>query len=467
MSARSGEGPMLVVAGCALVGVTIGYAGVAIAAALAVAAVVLLLARLLGAWTVPIAVFLVAAVPSGTFADPHVSLAAGGASVLVTEIAVVVALVAAVVSVGSGRASSRPTARLLFWLWVAAVVVGCVTGLVLENSASALLQDLRPLLVYSGFPIAWALCDERTSQRVEWALLLGCATVSAFSLIIVSTGFMESTFMTDSGRVWFRNGALYPLVIPLGLLMLRRASGRAQNALIVFALALSLAGCAASGTRSYWVSTGLAVAVLVMPRFVQLRRRHQLALAAILAAVVVAVAIPSLATDVSTQRSLGATRLGARVATFGNLSADSSLGTRWRNFVITNKVLAESPLFGKGMGSRVVLVGSGWRVYSAAGQYVDNVPQTVALKTGALGLLAIAALWFYAVLNGCGRRRTAASATLRTALIYASPGLFVLGLTSSYLMTYSPVFALAVVAGIVTRNEAAEAGPCGIPGELS
>jgi hypothetical protein len=150
-------------------------------------------------------------------------------------------------------------------------------------------------------------------------------------------------------------------------------------------------------------------------------------------------------------RSAAGTLVGERMASLGNLNADSSLGTRWRTYVTTNRALSDHLLAGRGLGSRVALTGSGWMTYSTEGQYVDNVPQTVVLKVGLIGLGLLTLLWAH------GIRRSLQSphrpSTLRDAYLYALPGLGTLLFTSSYLVIYQQLFVLCVVVGLLMREQ--------------
>jgi hypothetical protein len=214
---------------------------------------------------------------------------------------------------------------------------------------------------------------------------------------------------------------------------------------------LCVAGVVVSGTRAYWIATALSVSLLAVRTLAQrrdLRRTAWLHLATGFALVVVLVA---LALPVGRALSgLATNEIGSRVLTLGSLSSDSSLGTRWRTFVTTNEAIRDHIVLGKGLGARATLVGSGWRVYETRAQYVDNVPQTVALKLGMVGLAALTLLWLVVFFKALVGAR--ASSPVGASLIYSIPGLMLLAAASSYLVIYPQVFVLAVIAGIATSD---------------
>ena len=439
-------------------GIGVSIWGLRIGALFLVLALILLVATTLESWVVPIAVFCVAAVPHGSFADPVLSVHFGQFSLLIGEIAIATACVASGVALlRTGKfAGPRLGVRLLL-LWFFVIAGGLVVGLASGNSMSAVVQDLRPLLGYLGFWIAWQLTNSEDRTRVAWAIVLGCAVVSVLNIAVVSTGWQYAAFLTDSGRVWFRNGVLYPLALPLGLLLrgsVKHPLGRfAANACV----GLTVAGCLLSGTRSYWAASGLSIALFLLVRLRSRRTLENAARLSVSAAIALAVLVVAFVGTSSGVADLNlGTVVGPRIQTLSSLSTDSSLGTRWMTFVTTNRQLSGSWVAGKGLGSRIALTGSNWTTYSTEGQYVDNVPQTVVLKFGLVGLVALALLWGFAVL--AASRSKVKSGSLRTAFLCAVPGLLILIPLSSYLVVYQQLFVFAVAGGLLWDERTADRG---------
>lgn len=409
-------------------------------------------------WVLPAAVFLVTAIPHGSVADSVLALHVGPINVLPAEVGVAMAIVAAGAHAArSGRIQGPKTGLILLGVWAAAVVGGCVVGLLRGFSLTSVLQDLRPLLGYVGFWTAWQLQPERDSNRLAWALVAGCAAISVFNALVVTTGWQYATFMTDSGRVWFRNGILFPVALPLALGLAEDVSTAFSRFGAYAAAILIVIGTLVSGTRSYWVAVFLAVVLFLWHRLRRQRTMEQVAWASIavgITAVVLAVAI--VGTSSMVVEGAAGTLVGERLSSLQSLSTDSSLATRWRTYVTTNQQMGDSWIVGRGLGSRISLTGSGWSIYSTQGQYVDNVPQTVVLKTGLLGLAALVALWGWASAGALSRRGL--RNPMKVALRCAIPGLALLVFLSSYLMIYVQLFVLAVTFGMLRMSEHGDEG---------
>ncbi len=435
--------------GAISVGLAVAVWGFPAAASILAVALVLIAAVLLRSWALSLAVLTVAAVPHGSFADPVLSIHFGPFSVLWGEVAIAVALAAALADVLRTKTVAGPSrGKAILALWLALIAVAFLRGIASGYPAAAVLQDVRPLVGYLGFWMAWQLRSQGDESRVSWAIVIGCALVSLVNVVIVTTGWEYATFMTDSGRVWFRNGVLYLLALPLGLFLRGAARRPVERIAADLCIGLTVVGLLVSGTRSYWIAAGLAVALYGVSVLRTQRTLEQVARVGIAASLTLLVLVIALVgTSSPVLESSSGTLVGQRLNSLSSLSTDSSLATRWYTYVTTNRQLSGSWMAGKGLGSRIMLTGSGWMTYSTEGQYVDNVPQTAILKTGMLGLAVLLTLWGATIIVAAKNR--VSNPALSTAWLCATPGMALLLFSSSYLVVYSQLFVFAVIGGHV------------------
>jgi hypothetical protein len=406
-------------------------------------------------WSAPFVMFCVAAVPIGYPFELSFRLSVSALSVSITEGALLLALAATLFArFGSGRPLSPPlsprarlVAALLFGVFVLGVAVGVGMGHTLEN----MLRDVRVLYLYSALFLVVPADPDVQLRRLAIALVGGLSVVAAVQVGAQFIHVLHDFFLVDRGRVWFGNGVLYPLAIPLGLGLLVAGRSRSQTILWASCTCLMAAGLVMSLTRGHWLATVASVVtmgLMVVTRAGRTGRRVLRTL--IVASVALVLALGLTVTVVGAERVTSAfADVWPRIQSLGELSNDSSLATRASNLDSVNAQIAANPLLGTGAGTTMVLRSGEGVVYSESAQYVDNVPQTLLVKYGVVG--AIPFVWFWFVSAAAGWRLRHSQSLLGIAFAAAIPGLAILCFMSSYLVAGAPVVALVMIAGVLLR----------------
>ncbi|MBN1461507.1 MAG: O-antigen ligase family protein [Armatimonadetes bacterium] len=413
-------------------------------------------------WAAPFVMFCAVAVPTGYPFELKFRLGTPVLALSILEVSILLGLAACLLarSFGGRRThpSLRPGARwavgLLFAMFLVGVLVGVARGQTTEN----IVRDIRVLFLYTAFFLAVPFDSRRQLGRLANVLVAGMTLISCLQIAVSASPSLQEFFAAERGRVWFGNGVLYVLALPLALALAGTTHRKTRTLLWASCACLMLVGLALSLTRAHWLASATSLAVmglLVVAR--RGRMRVHIARVSVGLAVAIVAALSLSVASVGTARmEMALSDVWSRVGSLGEMSSDSSLATRAYNIDAVNKQIASDPIIGTGAGTTMVLRSGEGVVYSSDAQYVDNVPQTLLVKYGVLG--AIPFVWFWLLAAGAAWRLRRSGSALGAAYAAAVPGLGVLCLMSSFLIAGPQVAALVLIAGVFLRTQWRQSG---------
>lgn len=398
-------------------------------------------------WVLPVAAIGIAAVPHGAGADALLAWQFAGTSVQASEVFLVLGLLAVALLVrAEPLVLSRLDRRWVLAISMVFVVQACaaVWGIVSGNGVARVVQDVGPMLGYALGIGGLILGRHRAGVDLLSGGILFASTVAAGLTVAITSGLLlADALIAESGRAGIRNGVLWVLAVPMALeLALSSHKSVSVRLAASMLLVVNLVGLAYSGTRALWLAVSVTLMYQAVIRLGTSKAHGQRR--AIIVGICAGLLILGTAYFVGGGRQ--ALQSSQRLSTFSNLRADSSLGTRFTNAAKANEAIVRSPLLGAGLGTRVPLYGVSGEMYESSGRYVDNVPQTVLLKSGVFGLISLSVLLVVAAM-GVRRAATLTRHPLMVAAQASTPGVIVLMLSSAFLAVYIELAVFALVWG--------------------
>ena len=248
-----------------LVGTSVAAFGV-VAAGLTVAAVAAGWLAAKREWVGPALMFVAAVVPSGYPFELRFRLSLHYLDISITEALLVFALAvsAGAFMIGGETGKNRLTkrGRVAVGGLVVAMVMGLAIGLHYDNQLTDVARSIRPLLLYSAVLLPVLTTRDTQLRRTLCALVLAMVGIALLQLGSTFSPALRDLFLADRGRVWFGNGVLYALAIPVAFALSIISRTARASAFWGFCSFLMIAGLALSQTRSHWLATAISMAML-------------------------------------------------------------------------------------------------------------------------------------------------------------------------------------------------------------
>jgi len=407
-------------------------------------------------WLAPAVMFICVAVPAGYPFELAFRVPLRFASISLTEGMLTLALVATIGArpklPGDEDYRFSPWARVALVGMLLSILLGLVVGVAYGQATRGEVRDVRPLFLYAAALLPLVPNRRVHFHRLLTMLVLGMTFIAALQVACLAVSPLHQFFLADRLRVWFGNGVLYPLALPLAIALALQANRLRRVYFWVSCAVVIVTGLTLSQTRSHWILTLLSLAVfglLVLLRRGRVRR-SVLGVSASLCVVLTAAGLFIVLAGGGGLARSAVDGLLLRAKTLRNPGQDSSLSTRAIQVGPANAMILSHPLVGTGLGTTFQLRGRSGLVYSTSGAYVDNVLQTLLVKVGVLGATPFVLFWFLA-----GRRawRLRWMGTPVAAACAASvPGMAVMLFASSYLVAGSQIAAIALLAGVLLRG---------------
>lgn len=413
----------------------------------------------------------------GSTANPLLSLPLGSAHPPLQVMLPLLVACAAIISASESQVwrlwfilNRRASGVLVLWVCATAVLV--VYGAA-RNGFAAAGRDLLYMAMYVWVVVPILLFGRMRGRATSLFLPLivsATAVSAALSLLIFAVRPLKSLVFLDTGlvqygRVGFSCQSVYPLVLPLCLLILgRRGTVWPAKALWMTSGLLMIAALAVAQSRTTIAVAALNVLLVALVpglRNVGIERTRMLAWAMVVGIVLSLALVTASLLGFQQARELPQ-QLSHRLTGIVSFSrVDTYQGRQYTNSVAFKRWLATPSTFlrGEGLGAQVRFYDPVTRRPFDVGPFIDSVWATLAVKGGLVALSMFAAVLiatFAAFVRAARRASDPFDRVVWWALALAFPGLVL----ESTVMTNHLLAVPAVVVTVATLVAAADL--CGL-----
>lgn len=322
-----------------------------------------------------------------------------------------------------------------------------------KNGLRASLYDLRPLLYYSFYFVVINTVKTR-KQIIKLINPIFIGTV-VYCFVIISMYLWDNNplcqlIQWQYSRASFSNSInilfIFPLILS-GILIRRNFKNNIISLLGLFLFSFTII---ISQSRTLWlVSIGTIILLVIL-----LRRNRSLKLNRLITSLIILsflfIFIISLVVMFSKAINYDLySQILKRAYSLRHLTSISEVQSRLISFENVSNLIKESPVIGKGMGKRFIVIGD------IEGIYVDSSFLTLLIKMGLVGLFFF--LWVYIKILkelywGFYNSKNDFSLIFYPSLIVSFLGLLIVALQNVVLLKGKHIFVIAVLMGLIEVN---------------